>query len=115
MGDDHPPAIVREFSEADSEVPILSEPSNTVTHKRGYGESGYRVQVVEHECPACTLQFDRMVRRVDVYPELPHEVRYWCLNPNCAYYLRDTLSHAFHGSYPNRSPTAPAEYEKRDA
>lgn len=42
-------------------------------------------------------------------------VRYWCLNPNCMYYVSDYLSHACHGSYPQRSPQEPAVIEERQA
>ncbi len=103
------PAIVRSFGTQDSEATVHSTPYDGVSHRRGWGDTGYRVEVVEHDCPACS--FDRMARRHDVNAEFPDEVRYWCLNPNCLYYLRDELSYAFKGSYPNRQTDEPAIYE----
>lgn len=121
----HPtPAIVRDVCEKDGEhrVPktngrpdpsrsdkIISQPTNRVTHSRGFGDSGYKVQVVNHDCPECG--FDRMVRRVDVSPERRDEVRYWCLNPNCIHFVRDSLSHACYGNYPQRDTDEPSVWE----
>lgn len=114
------PAIVRDVSQADwpTEInrvlehdseKIISQPKNTVTHSRGWGPSGYKVQVVNHDCPKCG--FERMVRRIDVSPEFNDEVRYWCLNPNCVHFVRDHLSHACHGNYPQYDTTEPEIFE----
>jgi predicted RNA-binding Zn-ribbon protein involved in translation (DUF1610 family) len=119
-GRDQVPAIVRDI-DPDKDAPtvtrhknagekIISQPTDTVTFNRGMGDSGYRVQVVEHDCPECG--FDRMVRRIDVSPVRPNEVRYWCLNPNCKYFVRDELSYAFNGSYPQRTAETPAIFEE---
>ena len=108
---DATPAIVRDWGDEDRQAKVISKPYDTVTHRRGWGDTGYEVEVVEHECPAC--QFDRMVRRHDVNPEFPDEARYFCLNPNCAYYLCDTMSYAMHGSPPQRN-MEPAIFERRD-
>lgn len=110
------PAIVRDIDpdkDGGTRIPeygerpekIIGQPTDRVTHSRGFGDSGYRVQVVEHDCPECS--FDRMIRRVDVSPESPDSVRYWCLNPNCVHYVRDHLSHACQGSYPQRDAIEP--------
>lgn len=112
------PAIVRGLCEDDGDVKqpsdkIISQPKDTVNFVRGMGDSGYRVQVVEHDCPEC--QFDRMIRRIDVKPSMGNEVRYWCLNPNCAHYVSDQLSHACGGSYPQRRTSEPAVFEGSDA
>lgn len=88
---------------------IINQPAHTISHSRGFGDSGYVVQTVEHECPECG--FDRMVRRVDVSPERKNEVRYWCLNPNCVHFVRDELSHACKGSYPQRTVEEPKIFE----
>lgn len=114
------PAIVRSI-DPDKDAPtttrhrdanekIISQPTDTVTHSRGFGDSGYRVQVVKHDCPECG--FDRMVRRIDKRPELGDEVRYWCLHPNCVHYARDSLSHACRGNYPHRDTNTPAIFEE---
>lgn len=104
-----PPAIVRDFTDEDRDTEVINTGYDSVTFTPGWGDSGYRVQTVEHECPACS--FDRMTRKVDVGPTIQDEVRYWCLNPNCAHYLREMLSHAFHGSYPQRTVSEPTEFE----
>lgn len=105
------PAIVRDYCDADDECTVLSTPYDRVSFTRGMGDSGYRVQVVEHDCPADHCSFDRMVRRVDVNPEFGTEVRYWCLSPNCGHYLGESMSYAFPGSYPNRNVKEPAVSE----
>lgn len=87
------PAIVRDYASVDGEAPVVQESYNAVSFIRGLGDSGYKVQLVEYDCPECG--FDRMVRRVDIKPELPDTVRYWCLNPSCPYHVGTTMSHAF--------------------
>lgn len=109
MACDIPPAIVRDFTSADRDAEVLSTPYDGVSFRRGWGDSGYRVETVAHDCPDCG--FDRMVRRVDVSPERPNEVRYWCLNPNCGHFVRGCLSHACHGNYPQRPVREPAVVE----
>lgn len=113
MGRNDPtPAIVRDYSDDDRDVEVLSTPTSTVTNSPGMGDSGYRVEVVEHDCPHCG--FDRMVRRHDVNPEMRDEVRYWCLQPNCRYFVSDSLSYACHGNYPQGpNPKEPAVFEER--
>jgi hypothetical protein len=41
-------------------------------------------------------------------------VHYWCLNPNCVHFVRDHLSHACHGNYPQRDADEPAVWEEAD-
>jgi hypothetical protein len=103
------PAIVRPFDGADKHIKIRGTPYDSVTYEPGFGESGYRIQTVEQTCPEC--DFDRMVRRVDVSPEMTDEARYWCLNPNCVHFVRDSLSHACPGNYPNLDTDEPAIFE----
>lgn len=109
MSRDIPPAIVREYTNADRHADVLGKPYDGVSFTRGWGDSGYRVETVEHNCPACN--FDRMVRRHDVSPETRDEVRYWCLNPNCPHFVADTFSYCCHGNYPQRSVREPAVVE----
>lgn len=114
------PAIVRDVDREkdaptvrrhqDADAKIINQPRDTVTFTRGMGDSGFRVQTVVHDCPECG--FDRMVRRIDVSPVERNEIRYWCLNPNCVYFVRDRLSHATPGNYPNRDTDEPAIYEE---
>jgi hypothetical protein len=103
------PAIVREYSDTDSDVTVRSTVYDSVTFVRGFGDNGYRVETVEHDCPEC--QFDRMIRRHDVSPEMADEVRYFCLNPNCVHFVRTELSHACKGSYPQRQTSEPEIFE----
>lgn len=111
MARDTTPAIARTYTDADRDATVRSTPYDGVTHSRGWGDSGYRVEVVEFDCPANHCHFDRMVRRVDVSPETPTEVRYWCLNPNCRHFVSDTVSHACHGSYPQLTAREPVVFE----
>lgn len=106
------PAIVRSFGEKDRQTEVISTPYDKVSHRRGWGDTGYRVEVVEHDCPACN--FDRMVRRHDVNAEMRDEVRYFCLNPNCGHFVQDSLSYAMHGNYPQRTVKEPAVFEASD-
>lgn len=89
------PAISRGMTEADRSTSVLSTPYNTVSFTRGFGESGYKIQVVAFDCPVCG--FERMVRRHTVAAELPDEVTYYCLNPNCKHFLADKWRYAFAG------------------
>jgi hypothetical protein len=102
---DIPPAIRRRYSDKDRDVTVISEPFNSVSMHRGLGYMGRTVQIVEHDCPSCNIGFDRMVRLTNVNPEELDGVQYWCLNPNCKHYLRDELSWAFAGSYPQHTPS----------
>jgi len=120
-GYDPTPAIVRDFDPAKdggAKPPsdkIMSQPYDGVSHRRGWGDTGYRVQVVKHECPADHCGFDRMIRRIDVNAERRDEVRYYCLNPNCVHYVADALSYACSGSYPTRQTDEPAVFESQEA
>lgn len=110
-GETRPP-LVNGKPDVSASEKIISQPNNTVTHSRGFGDSGFRVQVVNHDCPECS--FDRMIRRVDVSPVRSDEVRYWCLNPNCVHFVRDSLSHSCHGNYPQRDTDTPAVMEVKE-
>jgi len=104
------PAIVRDWSANDAAARVLRTPYDSVSHREGWGDSGYRVQVVGYTCPDC--KFDRMIRRVDVWADRSNEVRYWCLNPNCPHFVRDALSYACRGSYPQHDVSEPAVFEE---
>jgi hypothetical protein len=106
------PAIVRDVCPKDREADVRSTPTDRVSHNPGMGSSGYRVEVVEKCCPVDLCGFDRMVRRTDVSPMEPDEVRYWCLNPNCVHFVRDSLSHATPGNYPSRDTDEPKIFEQ---
>lgn len=101
------PAIRRKYNEEDNNVGVRSTPKDTVSFKRGRGDVGQRIQIVEHECPDCG--HDTMVRHVRVRPELRDKVEYYCLYPNCAHYLGETLSYAFHGQGRATTPTIKEE------
>lgn len=54
----------------------------------GYGETGQRIELVEHGCELCG--YDRMVRTTRVNPEESDRVEYECNNPICPdYHDRD--------------------------
>lgn len=89
-----PPAIVRGHQSAD-DVTVHSTPYDSVSHSPGFGDNGYRLQRVEHECPAC--DFPQMFRRHDVNPEIADEMRYWCLNPNCGHFVGEQFAYACEG------------------
>lgn len=95
MAPEPTPAIVRNFGQNDRHTNVISTPYDSVSFSPGFGDSGYKLQVVEHDCPNC--DFDRMVRRWDVSPETHDEARYWCLYPNCPHYLSDEFRFAFEG------------------
>lgn len=95
MAPDPTPAIVRDFNDTDANVREIGTHYDSVNFQPGLGDAGYKLQTVEHECPDCG--FHCMVRRWDVRPEHPDEVRYWCLYPNCPHYLSDLFSYAFEG------------------
>jgi hypothetical protein len=104
------PAIARDYDREKDSVVVISTPTDHVAFKPGFGNTGYKVEVVEQDCPSC--QFDRMVRRIDVSPESRNEVRYWCLNPNCKHYANDAFSYACPGSYPQNGASKPTVYEE---
>lgn len=106
------PAIVRSFGEEDSDANVIQTIYNGVTFTPGWGDSGYCVETVECDCPDCG--FDRMIRRHDVSQNVSDDVRYYCLNPNCAYFVRDALSYACYGSYPSRNVQEPKVFEPHD-
>lgn len=95
------PAISRAYSELDGDVDVVQTPYDSVSSTRGYGDSGYRLQVVEHECPNCG--FDRMFRHYRVNEEFPDHLKYWCLSPACQHYVGEEFSYA--GPTQARSPT----------
>lgn len=107
------PAIVRATTDEDHEVEVLGTPQSSVSHSPGFGDHGRRTQVVEMECPADYCSFDRMVRLWHVNPEHRDTIRYWCLNPNCAHFVRDHLSHACQGNYPQRDVDEPAVSDRK--
>jgi hypothetical protein len=94
LGDDPTPAIVRHYSQEDRDVDVRSTPYDSVTHQRGLGDSGYKLQVVNHDCPHEYCSFDRMIRQWRTYPEERSTVAYWCLSPNCPHYVDDEFGYA---------------------
>lgn len=87
-----PPAIRREYCEDDRDVDVIATTYDTVSFQRGFGDVGYKLQVVEHDCSSCS--HDRMFRNLDVSPEHPGTVRYWCLSPACPHYVSDRFRYA---------------------
>lgn len=86
------PAIAREVTTKDAAEEILRTVYNNVQFHRGLGDSGYRLEIVEHECETCG--YDRMLRMYRVNPESPDEVRLWCNYPGCPDYHEDAFGYA---------------------
>lgn len=86
------PSIARKFGESDRDTEVIHRAYDTVSFQRGLGDSGRRIEVVEHDCPAC--HFDRMTRHWKVSPVERDSVEYYCLNPSCLYYMGDKFSYA---------------------
>jgi ssDNA-binding Zn-finger/Zn-ribbon topoisomerase 1 len=87
-----PPVIRREWSDADRTADVLHTVRDDTNYHRGLGRSGRRVEHVSHECPCCG--HGEMIRLVHVNPEERDGVSYWCLMPNCRYFISDELSWA---------------------
>ena len=109
MRHDIAPAIGREYSEEDVDVDVISEICNRVTFHRGLGDTGYKIETVEKDCPSCS--HDRMVRRVNVNPEIPDQVFYWCLSPTCPHFVSDQFSYLQHRKASSMA-VAPDQEEK---
>lgn len=86
------PAIERDYCEKDVEVAVLSTFYDTVTFERGLGDTGRKLQYVEHDCPVCGT--DRMIRKLDVLSELRNRTKYWCTKPSCPHFVGDQFSFA---------------------
>lgn len=86
------PAIQRDYCETDAEIEIMSTFYDSVTFERGLGDIGLKIQYVEHDCPICGA--DRMIRTVDVQPELRNRAKYWCTKPTCPHFVGDQFSFA---------------------
>lgn len=81
---DATPVIDRRFDIDKDNVDVFHTIKDTVSHTRGLGDSGHRVEVVEKECPECG--FAHLIRQHRVYPEERSVVSYHCLNVGCPYY-----------------------------
>jgi hypothetical protein len=87
-------AIARQFGQKDRDVTVINTPYDTVSHRRGLGSSGYRLEIVEYDCPHSHCSFDRMIRRVDIHPEYQDDVSYWCCSPNCPHFVGESVNYA---------------------
>jgi len=86
------PAIVREVQDADLDAEILHTMYDKVTRSSGLGSHGYRLEVVEYECPAC--HYDRMIRQYKVNPEDSDRVTYYCNKPSCPHHVEGAFGYA---------------------
>lgn len=78
------PAIDREFTDDDREAEVIATPMDDVSFTRGLGDQGRRYEVVEMDCPRCSM--DRLIRQWRVNPVDRDTVSYYCLNPACPHY-----------------------------
>jgi len=99
------PAIAGHYSQKDREVTVISTARDTVSFQPGFGDSGGRIQIVEHDCPRC--DHPTMLREWRVSPEFHDEVAYYCNNPQCRHYHADSFSYAFY-----HGPTDGPEVER---
>ena len=91
------PAIAGYYSDEDRDVDVISTAKDSVSFTRGLGDSGRRIQVVEHDCPKC--EHPTMLREWRVNPVDRDDVGYYCNNPHCRHYHKNEFSYAFyHGS-----------------
>jgi predicted RNA-binding Zn-ribbon protein involved in translation (DUF1610 family) len=104
MSHDIPPAIRRAHKREDANVEVLHTVKEDTTFHRGLGTTGRTVEHVAHECPCCGN--DRMIRLRQIYPEDRDGVSYWCLMPNCRYFVADELSWATK-PHPEHVPDGP--------
>jgi len=88
------PAIAGHYSEEDRDVSVISTAKDSVSFQRGFGESGRRIQIVEHECPKC--EHPTMLREWRVNAEFRDDVAYYCNNPHCRYHHDGEFSYAFY-------------------
>lgn len=104
------PAISREYGQNDRLVEVVATLYDSVSFTRGLGDSGYRLELVDLDCPACN--FDRMLRNHRVYPEEPDVLRYWCLSPTCKHFVGEQFSYAQHerASEPTLTDSQPEPY-----
>lgn len=86
------PAIVRDVQDADTDADVLSTPYNSVSFRRGLGDTGYKLEIVEYDCPACG--HDRMVRKWSVNPETADMVKYFCQSPSCPHHVEGKYGYA---------------------
>lgn len=108
MGHDIPPAIRRTWTRADAEADVLAVIKDDTRFKRGLGRHGQVIEHVAHACPRC--EHDETVRSKQVNIEARMDVEYWCLNPNCQYFVSDELSWATK-PHPQMIPDTPMVWE----
>lgn len=89
MARDTAPAIRSSWSEQDVNVSVIENLGTDMSTHPGIGSVGTRVQRVEHDCPRC--ESDEMYRSVDVGPEGPDGVCYYCTNFECPHFVGDAL------------------------
>jgi len=107
---DRQPVIRREWKSDDSNAEIESTIHDNTSFHRGMGTSGRRVQHTSgYECPFCG--HDEMIRLVHVAPDSRDSVQYWCLRPNCPYFIADELSWAL-GPDAGRQPKTPMQWDQ---
>lgn len=90
--DNGTPAIRRQWQFEDSNTEVISTLDDSVTFHRGLGDSGSKIEIVEHDCPECS--YDRMVRYTRVFPDERDTVEYYCQRPTCPYHVGDEFSYA---------------------
>lgn len=109
MGHEIPPVIRRTWTRADSEAQVISEIKDDTTYHRGLGSAGQVIEHVKHACPRCG--HDETIRSIGVNIDARQDVEYWCLNPNCPYFVADELSWATK-PHPQMIPDTPMKWRQ---
>ena len=104
-----PPAIRRDWTKADSDAKIEHIVHDKSEFIRGMGDTGMKVEHVSYICPCCN--HDEMIRLKHLNPADNHTVEYWCLMPNCRYFVADELSWATK-PHPNFTPDVPEIWDQ---
>lgn len=108
MSRDVTPVIRRDWSKDDSEAAVLGTVMDDTTFERGLGPRGKTVEWTNMACPCC--DHHRTIRSVRVNPDRRNNVAYWCLNPQCRYFVSGELSWATR-NHPGYEPETPEVWD----
>jgi ribosomal protein S27AE len=108
MSRDTMPVIRRDWTSEDSNVTVEATIEDDTRFHRGLGTSGRKVERTDKRCPWCG--FKHTIRLRHIHPDDRDGVSYWCLNPQCSYFVNDELSWATK-PHPEMKPDAPMVWQ----